>query len=336
MSDKPPRVRRTQDPTGHITLDTQQTGLIKEINRKAAILDFKHRTGQIEFRYSRNPLTTFVKSPRHDYRNFVFDPPPAPEVKEKWVYPEPGNDWGLLGKLQTQKKLYANIYAKEQEYKSKLIEAQNILSSSTTRISSPLSAPLISSRNFPSSREILTSRSSMDTKRSDFSDFQITSRNPDNYSTNKNLNTNNNTNILSNSASLPVRISQLKELALSHPEVIDKSRADRASHFISTQKHPLEPPTGRELAHGSFKPAGTHFTMKPTDTLIATKKKSHLGKSTLQLSSPNFSPGHSETTMKFLMNELTKTDEEIERQELLIGLKKSKLKGFEAPISSRN
>jgi hypothetical protein len=122
-------------------------------------------------------------------------------------------------------------------------------------------------------------------------------------------------------------ISALKSLGPSHPEVLAKWRSDRASGFISTQKHPLDPPTQRDMTERVFRPAGT-FVSQPPKELPGRKAGGGGAGYTLKKKPVEAQPYVEENTARMketldsLMQQLTKTENEIERQKLKIALKR--------------
>jgi hypothetical protein len=120
------------------------------------------------------------------------------------------------------------------------------------------------------------------------------------------------------------KVSQIKSnIGTEHPEILDKWRAKRASNFINTQKHPELPPTGRDLTSRPFKGGGS-TECGVSERYVKKGSKGNKKSSNYQ----NQSPSQMTESLNTLMEELKKTDSEIERQQLKLSLK-NKTKGYE-------
>ena len=119
------------------------------------------------------------------------------------------------------------------------------------------------------------------------------------------------------------KVSTFKALGKEHPDILAKWRTNRASEFVMTQKHPLEPPTGRDLPEQVFKPAGTVIPQAPKDF----KKKPGTMKKSAADSVGGGGGGESTARMRetldTLVSQLEQTEAEIERQKLKIALRKN-------------
>lgn len=113
-------------------------------------------------------------------------------------------------------------------------------------------------------------------------------------------------------------------MSTENPELLDKWRAKRAANFLNRQKHPEYPPTSRDLTARPFKGGGSTEYGVSEKYENKNKKASNSKKS----SSHHHNPGQMTESLDTLMEELKKTDAEIERQQLKISLK-SKTKGYE-------
>ena len=105
------------------------------------------------------------------------------------------------------------------------------------------------------------------------------------------------------------KVSTFKALGKEHPDILAKWRTNRASEFVMTQKHPLEPPTGRELSDHVFKPAGTVIPQAPKDFK---KKTATMMKSVTSDGTGGGGGGESTARMRetldVLVNQLEKTE----------------------------
>lgn len=130
-------------------------------------------------------------------------------------------------------------------------------------------------------------------------------------------------------------VATLKALGAMHPELLEKYRALRAADFVRKQSHLLDPPTHRSMSNEDvFRPAGNagaSTVLRHPPKELTKGKRPPIGDGRQQ--SVRLEPvdtARIEANIGNLMDQLSKTQEEIERQELKIALK-SKTKSYELP-----
>ncbi len=278
----------------------------------------------------RNPLAA-EKTPRKE-KNFNFSVPAVPDnlrKVEKWNYPT--EDYGLMAKFSSQQSVYNKIYEKKKHFEDTVAKFRadklnqvdnnddnnnnknnntenNTLNSEFKLTSRIPTQPQISSR----SDHLNTGRS---TGRKTLNNDTITARDDIPLET---VLDNTDPNNLYDS-----KISGFKGLAKYNPEILAKWRAKRAAEFVLEQKHPLDPPTARDLTARPFKPGGT-IPVDPCGVGIKTKYVSK-SKKTNNMKANNvnteLSTSRMQGTLGELLEQLNQTQSEIERQELKIALK---------------
>ena len=133
----------------------------------------------------------------------------------------------------------------------------------------------------------------------------------------------------------PHKISDFRMIAGINPEAVAKWRAKRAADFVTTQKHPLVPPTSRELVDKPFVVTIIRDKVEPK----APNEVRKVYPATSKFGSASFSGGGSggggggggsarevntgrlRESLTHLMGELDRTDAEIERHQLKLALK---------------
>lgn len=238
-----------QDTSGHVTMTSDMNGFFRDSIKKQHTLDLKRQYGLMQHKPPRNPLKA-EKSPRPDYSGFSFDVPQAIPSKERWVYPDDGEDWGLMLKFSTQKNFYEKIMAsqknlqnleKQQESnlgtkieKSVLIPKVEIIESLKPTLSSQNELQMSSS-----TRKLSESRCDVAPKKS----------------------------------VADQKISTIKTLQVAAPEVLSNWRAQRAVAYISSLKEPLDEPTINDnFDRKPFRPSGTVPPDKFTKIVEETRK----------------------------------------------------------------
>ena len=112
--------------------------------------------------------------------------------------------------------------------------------------------------------------------------------------------------------------STLKSLQHDHPEILAKMRAQRAVKYVSSIANPLDPPSYNSISsRKSFFPAGTNSLHHEKEE-AKTRHKKHSGK--IVLTSRNVDTSRMKESLNSLVDELEKTDSQIQRQELKIAL----------------
>lgn len=323
------------DLSGHVCFDSTLSGWHTEHNRQRDMLDVKRKSGLLNETRDRNPILA-EKSARHGFRPFDFNPPPAPEQHEKWNYPD--SDWGLLSKLGTQKKLYADIDAQKRHYEEQVAEAKK-------KISELSSSSSCRSQISESARMMDSQRSYGDTNRSDQQSSTSRATGREDTSLLKTIREEENSLLKTNRQNAEKQkndinhlnfsnsMKSIKQLNNDHPEILEKLRAERAAEYIKTQKHPKEAPTPRELAHGNFKPPGSFPSSFETKNIF---EQNFEGNKKASKTKDLNSARNMKESLGTLMNALLKTEEEIKRQELKIGLGAKTTRGYELPSSARH
>eukprot|EP01033_Poteriospumella_lacustris_P006189 gene6189-4447_t len=120
-----------QNPSGHITMDSQQARFFQEIMAKDHKLTKLQEWGLIEHKRQRNPLAA-ERSPRGEFIGFDFSIPKKEPEPERWTYPE--SDWGLMAKLRTQKPIYDVILQRERDEPRMKKEREQIRAANQARI----------------------------------------------------------------------------------------------------------------------------------------------------------------------------------------------------------
>ena len=120
-----------------------------------------------------------------------------------------------------------------------------------------------------------------------------------------------------------------------NPEALAKWRAKRAADFVTKQKHPLDPPTSRELLERPFVvtiPRGKPEPKAPNEVrkIYVAPSKFGIGNYTSGGGGggPEVNTGRLQESLSQLMGELARTESEIERNQLKLGLKGKSSRGF--------
>lgn len=120
-----------QNPSGHITMDSQQARFFQEIMAKDHRMMKLQQWGLLEHKRDRNPLAA-ERSPRGEFIGFDFSVPKKEPEKERWQYPD--NDWGLMAKFSTQKPVYDVIFQREKDMPKMMEERNRIREANQARI----------------------------------------------------------------------------------------------------------------------------------------------------------------------------------------------------------
>eukprot|EP01038_Epipyxis_sp_PR26KG_P007979 gene7979-10820_t len=307
-----------QNLSGHVTFDAFESKMHQEFNEKAMKVEALRSQGLLQYKPTRNPIRA-EKTPRIDYTGFNFKPPTARPEPEKWNYPE--SDWGLMSKFNSQKHFYTEIERKEKEFAdqailNKLKREENQKELEAATIQQQIKLKQMNNNN---NSEVLneTSRSTRtgeDTSRSV-------------YSTQRSgFETNRSDHKLYKTDFHDYKISSIKEVGETHPEIIAKWRAQRAADFIATLKDPVAPPSSKPfdssqpfvvpLAKAKTVNNNTQKELKSSKNQSKSKKISTQNDE----KSHSINPIESQMQLSVLMNELKKTEEDLERQKLKIKL----------------
>lgn len=121
-----------QNPSGHIFMDCAMTGAFRETEKKINRINRQRETGTLYHRPERNPLKAQA-TPRQDWKiGFEFAPPPAKPVSERWKYPD--SDWGLMSKFSSQKKIYDEIFDKQRNYETEVAKFKKMKEENQAKI----------------------------------------------------------------------------------------------------------------------------------------------------------------------------------------------------------
>ena len=341
MTERKRPERRGQDPSGHISMDTSESAFFDRIQKRFAQIELAKQSGTMKYAAYRNPLRG-EKTPRKDWLiNYDYSIPPLPDhmkKEEKWVYPD--SDWGIMGKFASQKPVYQSIYDREQNMKnmieafraSKAVQSQE--GDTTERTGDGRSGSSINNNNnMNSSREYTKDTTGTEFTRTDYyaGSSDSTPRHSarlgadprrivDEYAP---------ATASANALLSTQKVSSLKSLSTSNPEILAKWRATRAASYVVKQKHPLEPPIQRDLTSRPFKPSGTLTTDSSGEVVIAAIRGGRKEGRSKRGGGAGGSSGPIESSrtggsLGPLLDALKKTESEIERQELLIALSKAK------------
>lgn len=274
---------------------------------------------------------------------FDFSTPAAPPEKKRWDTPDV--DWGLMAKFPSQKKTYEKIFAEQREYDEcmkRFKETQQLKGS--LGLHSNATARLNSTRQLENQGEQCLSQGfDSVTQSSSLSTLDF----PSKQSSKK-----------GSIQQKPVelvdhKVSKLQALAGTNPEVLAQWRAQRAAQFVSEQKDPFNGPPSPEKTHSHvFRPSGAVTTgaYENIVSIRGVKKNSGMvrggggvggGSSAALASSPSFSnDGNSlsasdakqmKAQLLSLVSELNKTEDDLQRQQLKIGLQTKVTGGYLQP-----
>lgn len=282
---------------------------------RAQVINGKIKAGTITYKATRNPLRAEA-TPRVDYKGFDYNPPPAPPQVERWVYPE--TDWGLMLKFSSQKAIYQELEETAKRCEQRIREFKNKKSSDeqTARESSRTTRSERDEDNAyaPSARQ--SSRNFLAESGQLALNAASESLNYENPAESGRRNINN---------SMSKNVKALKELGMtSHPEIIEKFRAERAAEFIRKQKHAFDAPTGRGAPDEKFRPGGGSVNMekireKNNKRQAEIKAKKAVGPAPMQQPMP-VDTGRMKEQLSSLLDQLNQTEDELSRQELKMAL----------------
>lgn len=340
--------KRGQDLTGHICFNSEQSRSFLHHIEKDAKINAANRNGTNKYKVSRNPLRAEA-TPRVDYKDFDFNPPPAEKVPERWIYPE--TDWGLMLKFASQKETYQELEETAKRCETKIREfreAQKLnaanrgkeLEKSTARVETARAGSgyeSMTGRNSSrsnlggSGQQIMNSTSSL----IDSSILELEANHDDPPPPSHRARSTNymkKDDLYSSKVSAKEidkrahGIQTLKYLRShnQHPEVLEKFRAERAAAFVKKQKHALEPPTGRELPHCSFKPGGGDVNMANITAARNNRQEQQKtlmkGRTRSEKTEKTVDTARLKEQLGTLMDQLQKTEGELAQQELKIAL----------------
>jgi len=325
-------------------MDVPQMMFQTMLRRRHERIEAKRAHGVLEFKPYRNPLAA-QKTPRKDYlHNFDFSVPEGPKDLKNWDrWQYPNSDFGLMGKFQSQREIYQKYMQKDEEYQraiAAMAEQAKQLDLQHQQEKLQMEQKPSARDNFPPTSARLHDNNNKNNDNpplgSARSSMTISSigggsggEDPATH-TSRGRSVNKASDDVSVLPLLEQKISGMKNLGARHPEVLAKWRAQRAAEFVVTQKHPLEPPTERELLERPFLPCGTtvgNFGSKSSSgALQMTKpKKSNPSRNvnTMMMMSggAEVNTGRMRESLGALMAELDKTENAIARTELKLALK---------------
>jgi hypothetical protein len=120
-----------QNPSGHITMDSQQARFFQEIMAKDHKMMNLRQWGLLEYKRDRNPMEA-ERSPRGEFIGFDFTVPHKEPEPEKWVYPD--IDWGLMAKFRSQKPIYDVIFQREGDEPQLVMDRERFRQANKARI----------------------------------------------------------------------------------------------------------------------------------------------------------------------------------------------------------
>jgi len=299
----------------------------KKVTAKDGTLDREMSSAQPVAKW-RNPLMA-EKTPRKE-KKFNFGVPEVPEnlrKVERWNYPS--DDWGLMAKFTSQQPVYNKIYDKKKHYEETVAKFRadklnqvNNGDDENKKENNTLNSEFKLTSRIPTQTQMTARTQQSDigrntersTGRKALTDEIFAST--DNVPLETVLD-NTDPNNLYNS-----KISGFKGLAKYNPEILAKWRAKRAAEFVLEQKHPLDPPTARDLTARPFKPGGS-IPLDPSGVVIKVKYVSKTKKpnNSKMTDASGLSTSRMQGTLGELLEQLNQTQCEIERQELKIALK---------------
>lgn len=307
-----------QDLTGHVTFNSEQSRAFLHSVEKDGKINAARKYGLLQHKPSRNPLRAEA-TPRVDYKGFDYNPPPAPEVKERWVYPE--TDWGLMLKFASQKQIYQELEEQAKRCDEKIKEFRSKQESksmdSSRKLQEEEEGAQMTSRSQLSARKetgrMSTARDSETALLPTLMEEKVeTSRQ-------KTVRT-------SRQDAVHPTVATLKALRenANHPEILEKFRAQRAAEFVKKQKHPLEPPTSRDLPSLDFKPGGGSVNLEAiTEKRRVRQEELQTMKKQPKKPIANQEPvstARLKEQLGTLVEQLKKTDNELSMQDLKIAL----------------
>ncbi|KAJ1430473.1 hypothetical protein B484DRAFT_479169 [Ochromonadaceae sp. CCMP2298] len=302
----------------------------------------------------RNPLRA-ERSPRKDFAGFVYKPPDAEAIPERWGYPE--IDWGLMAKFRSQQEIYNGIYKKENEYETKIKGLQKIKEENEKSIH----AEFVRQRALYDLEKKV--KDSEEVKRLDLmrgilpehhhhhhhhtgtlmlghaeDDLDLLLQGEEDNRIRENMNKKKKKSghhMLIKLVKDPdpiidfykAGITRFSTIGEKHPEVLAEWRAKRAAEYVVKRgENAVLPPAQRRAQTHAFRPGGIHlaaektfFEFKSPSASPAKKSTSH-SKVLNPLQSPKVAAAAGKAELRALRLELDKTDEAMARQELKIKL----------------
>eukprot|EP01041_Mallomonas_annulata_P008614 gene8614-17775_t len=294
---------------GHKCFTNNETAFYtKEYIEKANRIEMARMSGQIVYPNRRNPILG-EKSARKDYKDWDFKPPEVESAKTHRL--DNGQEYPLIANFKTQKQKFIDEAEKRQQLKQTIQDFYQSNKNSDNEIKNE-------SNN--------TSRShQMNTTRSQQNDEQYTSRTNQSNINNTSMSTSrtnqsNSTSRLDtigedcqttarkphlnlNPTLTDMKVSTFKSLAEDHPEILAKYRAERAAKFVTNEQ-------GKEIkkTYGNFQSAPLSNRSSSSRNRCSTALETSRMKEQLDV----------------ITHELEKTNEQIARQQLKIGLKSKK------------
>lgn len=328
----PGKTKPTVDPSGHVTYNSQQAKFYQMVQNRSERIEAARNHGVLEYKPSRNPLRA-EKTPRSkDHKCFNFSIPEGrKDLKdwERWQYPE--IDFGLMGKFRSQKHVYDTYMGKHEDYMRKLENFREEEKLATTqREKEP----------FKATQEAMTSSRAIDPPgglwgdegNQKYDSARASARGNDTSRTNREcifdeLQTETSRVKQTRKKVPPIgqepdtektTISNFRMIAGLNPEALAKWRAQRAAVFVTTQKHPLDPPTARELIERPFLVTYPRGGVEPREHVEIRKIHKPINKYATEavVNTARLQQG-----LGALMSELERTESEIERHELKLALK---------------
>ena len=305
----PGKTKPAQDASGHVSYDSAQTQFHRMVQRRAERIEVARQYGLLEHKPSRNPLRA-EKTPRgKEYKCFNFSIPEGPadlKAWDRWDYPT--IDFGLMGKFRSQKHVYENYMGKHSDYQSKMADFRSKGPASPDKEQAP--AGLWNEATGPRD-------ASYDAFESEHRQQQQQQQQQRQLPPKLPLPTQREPEPLG-----PFKISDFKMVAGINPEAIAKWRAKRAADFVTTQKHPLDPPTARELAERPFVVSTVKAGALPSSESPTKPKVVKLHPPPNKYATPAVvDTARLQQSLGSLMSELRRTQDDISRSELKLALK---------------
>lgn len=266
------RVRKTQDPSGHITMDVATSAFYNSIQKKADMIILKRQQGIISDKViDRNPLRA-EKTPRKDWKlNYSFAIPEKPlnmvDIRAN-MWNDKTEDIGLMAKLASQKP-YLQKMNDKQNRREQLVKTFQGQQQQQQQQQVHESAAIISSRtgnNSSSNNNSNDVDDCMNTSRSNISNITMNTSRSAQLSSRTNNNNYNSSSSSSSTVNLldqynkddlnNIKISSIRVLNKPYPEILDKIRNQRAINYIETLTNPLAIPTASTSTSKPFRPAG--------------------------------------------------------------------------------
>jgi len=332
-----------QDLSGHVVFDYQQSKSLSEFMEKSDKIQVLRNFGLLKHRPTRNAILG-ERTPRIESTNRIDYHPPItnePLVKSRWI--EPQIDHGLLSKFDSQ----VDIYKRYNQQLHDLNEAMNRSNSYNHSLDSQLN-------NKVDSKIV----SSLDSKTNSKVDSKVDNKIVSKVDNKTDKYINKSTNQLNNQSNKSInqldnnwdnfRVSTLKSITEAHPNIqlsiLPDLREKRAHMYVSKQlarKYSTKQLDKIVDNAKVFRPPGPSG-VNTFDEFKHTKNNQLTNQSTNKIDNKIDSNVDSkisnkpldESTIRYelqlLMDELHKTDVQIDRQKLKIGLN-TKTKHYEIP-----